>query len=175
MNITRVALAALAASTLIFAGCSGTGGTRGEGAQDGAQVVDGGSGATTQGAGGAGSWTGNPLDDPSSPLSTRKIYFEFDQSDIRDEFIPVLRAHAGYLASHRLVNVTVEGHCDERGSREYNIGLGERRASAVKRFLEAEGVDPSQITTLSYGEERPEAFGNDESAWSMNRRAVLAY
>ena len=105
----------------------------------------------------------------------RKVYFDFDKSEIRPEFVDLLRAHAAYLAENPSAVVMIEGHCDERGSREYNIGLGERRANAVKRFLEAEGVDPAQINTISYGEERPEVLGHNEAAWSRNRRAVLVY
>ena len=158
-------------SALLIAGCSSTGTKDGD---PGASVEDG-SGASTMGASRGGSWSGNPLDNPNSLLSTRTIYFDFDQSTIRSEYIDVLRTHAGYLNSNRSVAVTVEGHADERGSREYNIALGERRANTIRRFLEAEGVGPSQINTISYGEERPVAFGNDEASWAENRRGVLVY
>lgn len=178
MNIASWALLAVAVSSLVLSGCGGSGGSR----PDGAEVVDGSgsgagsaSGVTTGAATAPGNWTGNPLDNPNSPLSTRTIYFDFDTSAIRDEFYPVLRAHAEYLLSNPANNLLIEGHGDERGSREYNIALGERRAKAVQRFLEAEGVDPLQISTISYGEERPATLGYDESAWSMNRRAVLDY
>jgi peptidoglycan-associated lipoprotein len=127
------------------------------------------------GANQGGAWTGNPLDNPNSLLSTRTIYFDFDQSTIRSEFIDVLRAHAAYLNTNRSIGVMIEGHADERGSREYNIALGERRANTIQRFLEAEGVSPSQINTISYGEERAAAFGQDEASWAENRRGVLAY
>ena len=177
MNKKRLSWLAMIAAALLFAGCSSTG-TREEGAaasdKAGAQVVEGG-GAQTAGATQGGAWQGNPLDDPNSLLSRRKVYFDFDKSDIKPEYVDVLRAHAEYLASHPQAKVTIEGHCDERGSREYNIGLGERRANAVKRFLEAEGVDPAQLNTISYGEERPEVLGHNEAAWSKNRRAVLVY
>ena len=158
-------------SVLLFAGCSSTGTKEGD---PGASVEDG-SGASTMGASRGGSWTGNPLDDPNSLLSARVIYFDFDQSTIRSEYIDVLRTHAGYLNSNRSVAVTIEGHADERGSREYNIALGERRANTIKRFLEAEGVSSTQMNTISYGEERPTAFGNDEASWAENRRGVLVY
>ncbi len=174
MITKRLAWLAMIAAAMLFAGCSSTGTKEGEGA-GGAAVVEGGQGAQTAGAQQGGAWTGNPLDNPNSPLSTRKIYFDFDRSEIRPEFADVLRAHAAYLAGHPSTTVVVEGHCDERGSREYNIALGERRANAVKQFLEAEGVDPAQINTISYGEERPEAFGHDEAAWALNRRAVPVY
>jgi peptidoglycan-associated lipoprotein len=160
----------IALSALLLAGCSSTGS---KGDDPGASVEDG--GVTTMGANQGGAWTGNPLDNPNSLLSTRTIYFDFDESTIRSEFIDVLRAHAGYLNINRSVGVMVEGHADERGSREYNIALGERRANTIKRFLEAEGVSPSQINTISYGEERAVAFGHDEASWAENRRGVLAY
>lgn len=171
MNKTRLAWLAIAALSLLFVGCSSTG-TKDDG---GAAVQEGSSGAVTSGANQGGAWTGNPLDDPNSLLSTRTIYFEFDQSTIRSEFVDVLRAHAGYLNTNRSATVRIEGHADERGSREYNIGLGERRANAVRNFLEAEGVSASQINTISYGEERPAALGHDEISWAENRRAVLVY
>ncbi len=170
MKITRLALIAIAAVSLLV-GCTSTG-TRDDG---GASVEDAGSGAVTSGASRGGTWSGNPLDDPNSLLSTKTVYFEFDQSTIRSEFVDVLRAHAGYLNTNRSATVRIEGHADERGSREYNIGLGERRANAVRNFLEAEGVSASQISTISYGEERPAALGHDEISWAENRRAVLVY
>ena len=172
MKTTRLAWAAIAAAALIFSGCSST---DKRDAGDGAEVVEGGSGAQTSGIGGGGAWSGSPLDNPDSLLATRKIYFDFDRSEIRSEFVSILRAHADYLTANRSVTVTIEGHCDERGSREYNIGLGERRAAAIQRFREAEGVDPAQISTISYGEERPQNPGHNESAWALNRRGVLVY
>ncbi|MGB5670685.1 MAG: peptidoglycan-associated lipoprotein Pal [Sedimenticolaceae bacterium] len=172
MKFKSSAGVAIALLAFLFAGCSSTGSKEGEGA-----AVDGpgSSGATTMGAGYGGSWSGNPLDNPNSPLYTKTIYFEFDESTIRTEYIDVLRAHADYLNKNRNVLVLIEGHADERGSREYNIALGERRVNAVRNFLEAEGVDAAQINGISYGEERPAVTGNDEAAWAENRRAVLVY
>lgn len=176
MNTNRLGWLALIVAALLFAGCSSTTTREGEeGAGVAAVVEEGGTGATTAGAAEGGRWTGNPLDNPESLLATRKIYFDFDRSEIRPEFVDVLRTHARYLLDHPSTTVMIEGHCDERGSREYNIGLGERRANAVKRFFKAEGVDPAQINTISYGEERPEALGHNEAAWAKNRRAVLVY
>jgi peptidoglycan-associated lipoprotein len=117
----------------------------------------------------------DPFEDPNNLLSQRVVYFEFDSSAIRDDAIPVIRAHADYLASNSQVNFTLEGHADERGTREYNLALGERRADAVRRMLIANGVSPAQVRVVSYGEERPAVLGHDESAWSMNRRAELIY
>ncbi|MCG6966713.1 MAG: peptidoglycan-associated lipoprotein Pal [Chromatiaceae bacterium] len=163
---------AIAMLASLFAGCSSTGSKD----DPGASIEDrGAAGAYTSGASQGGTWSGNPLDNPNSPLYTKTIYFDFDQSTIRSDFIDVLRAHAAYINSNRSATVLIEGHADERGSREYNIGLGERRANAIRNFLEAEGVADTQINTISYGEERPAALGHDEVSLSENRRGVLVY
>jgi peptidoglycan-associated lipoprotein len=117
----------------------------------------------------------DPLQDPTSPLAKRVIYFDFDKSDIKSEYRPTLQAHAEYLADHPNVHVRLEGHADERGTREYNIGLGERRANSVRAYLTLQGVSASQIETISYGEERPVAMGHDESSWRLNRRVEIVY
>ncbi len=117
----------------------------------------------------------DPLSDPSSILAQRVIYFDFDRSDIKPEFMAVVQAHAQYLAQNPNVRVTLEGHTDERGSREYNIGLGNRRAQAVRRMLMFHGVADRQIVTISYGEEKPVAFGQSEEAWARNRRVEIDY
>lgn len=101
------------------------------------------------------------------------VYFEFDSTAIRSEFNAQLRAHGAELGSNRNRKVRLEGHADERGSREYNIGLGERRAQEVRRVLLLSGASSSQIMTISYGEERPAALGHDERAWGQNRRVEL--
>jgi peptidoglycan-associated lipoprotein len=107
--------------------------------------------------------------------SQRVIYFDFDSSEIRGEYVDVIAAHGRFLASNATVRVRHEGHSDERGSREYNIGLGERRAQAVRRALMLQGVADTQITTVSYGEERPAVAGSDETAYARNRRVELVY
>ncbi len=113
---------------------------------------------------------------PSGRLTAQRIiYFDFDSSDIRNEYVDVIAAHGLYLAGNATVRVRLEGHTDERGSREYNIGLGERRAQTVKRALMLQGVQESQIATVSYGEERPAAAGTEEAAWSKNRRVEIVY
>jgi peptidoglycan-associated lipoprotein len=117
----------------------------------------------------------DPFEDPNNLLSQRVVYFDFDSSAIRDDALPMIQAHANYLASNANVNFTLEGHADERGTREYNLALGERRADAVRRMLIANGVSPAQVRVVSYGEERPAVLGHDESAWSMNRRAEIVY
>ena len=157
-------------------GCSSKGGPQ----PDGVAVEDQGSQAgagdvATRPADGYGDGAMMRLDDPSSPLAHRVIYFAFDSSEVVPRDRELLAAHAAYLAANPDVRVSVEGHTDERGSREYNVALGEPRARAVKRILEFQGASPSQITVVSYGEEKPAAEGHDESAWALNRRVELVY
>lgn len=103
------------------------------------------------------------------------IYFDFDTSEVKSEYRNLIAAHAKFLGDYPTRRLRLEGHADERGSREYNIGLGERRAQAVRRALMLQGAGDNQLTTLSYGEERPVVSGSDESAWSKNRRVELNY
>jgi peptidoglycan-associated lipoprotein len=103
------------------------------------------------------------------------IYFDYDRAEIKPEFVAIVTAHAKYLNGNAGNKVRLEGHSDERGSREYNIGLGERRAQAVRRALMLQGVTEAQITTVSYGEERPAVQGSDEAAYAKNRRVELVY
>ncbi len=117
----------------------------------------------------------SPLDNPSSPLRQRTVYFDYDTSEIRPQYADLLRVHAGYLFNDPGARVMLEGHTDERGTRDYNLALGDRRSDAIKRYLIAEGVPPERISTLSYGEERPDDPGHGESAWSKNRRVELVY
>ncbi len=105
-------------------------------------------------------------------VAADRVFFATDQFDIDGEDQATLRSQAGWLARYPQVRVTVEGHADERGTRDYNLALGERRANAAKNYLASLGVDASRITTISYGKERPDAIGSDESAWARNRRAV---
>ena len=113
------------------------------------------------------------LNDPNSPLSKRVIYFDYDSSTIKPEYVEILRAHARYVATTPKAKVMLEGHTDERGTREYNLALGERRANATKNFLVALGVDAARIETISYGKERPAVLGSNEEAWAQNRRGVM--
>lgn len=103
------------------------------------------------------------------------IYFEYDSSDIRADFAGAISAHARHLAATGTARVRLEGHTDERGTREYNIALGERRAQAVRRALLLQGAADGQVTTVSYGEERPAVDGSDDSAWTRNRRVEIVY
>ncbi len=118
---------------------------------------------------------GHALDDPSSPLSQQVMDFDFDRSDILDDYRAMVEAHAAYLAENPRSSVVLEGHADERGSREYNLGLGERRGQSVKRMLVLLGASDGQLDTVSFGEERPAREGHDESAWRYNRRVEISY
>jgi peptidoglycan-associated lipoprotein len=118
---------------------------------------------------------GNPLHDPNNVLSKRSVYFDFDSNVVKDEFRPLVQAHARYMVEHRDSRVRIEGNCDERGSREYNLALGQRRAEAVKKIMTVLGAPDARIETISYGEEKPVAMGHDESSWAKNRRADIKY
>ena len=115
------------------------------------------------------------LNDPNSPLSQRVLYFDLDSSQIKDEDREIITTHAEFLAAHSDITVVLEGHADERGSREYNIALGEKRAKVVKQLMTLQGVTDAQIQVISFGEERPVALGHDSSAWNLNRRVEILY
>lgn len=117
----------------------------------------------------------NPLTDPNNILSKRSIYFDFDKDDIKPEYRDLVNAHAQYLQGHPEAKVILQGNTDERGTREYNLSLGQRRAVAVKQALNIQGVQDKQIETISYGEEKPQANGTDEAAYSKNRRVDIVY
>ena len=146
----------------------------------GSETAVGGTGAQGSGAGQSGGATaGNPDDEIGGPktglLATRIIYFDFDSTDIKGEATDVVAAHAKYLGTNSTARIRLEGHTDERGSPEYNIGLGERRAQAVRHALLLQGASDAQISTVSYGEERPAVAGHDEAAWAKNRRVEIVY
>jgi len=117
----------------------------------------------------------SPLDDPNSPLYNKIVYFDYDTAEIPADATDLLRAHAAYIYRTPGVSVTLEGHTDERGTRDYNLALGDRRADAVQQFLVAEGVPPEKLRRLSYGEERPANPASTEQAWALNRRVELVY
>jgi len=145
--------------------------------------------ATAKPDAGAGAGTATPIDtskgakadagatDKSAAPGALKntIYFDFDRFEIKPEFREAVLAHAAFLTKNPNATVKIEGHCDERGTREYNIALGDRRATAVRQLLKLQGVADKQIATISFGEERPVALGHDEDSWWQNRRAVFAY
>jgi peptidoglycan-associated lipoprotein len=115
------------------------------------------------------------FDNSESLLSKRVIYFDFDKSEVKPEYRSIIAAHAAYAAAHGSARVTLEGHADERGTREYNLGLGERRANAISGLLSAAGARGGQLDTVSYGEERPVCRVSDESCWWKNRRVEIVY
>lgn len=127
------------------------------------------SGAGAYGGGAAGAEAGGPQS------AKHTVYFDFDKSEIKPEYADIITVHARYLTAHPNAKMRLEGNTDERGTREYNIGLGERRAQAVRRALMLQGVAESQLTTVSYGAERPAVEGDDETAWAQNRRVDMAY
>jgi peptidoglycan-associated lipoprotein len=115
------------------------------------------------------------LRDPNSPLSKRSVFFDYDQYDVKGEYKNQLQAHAKFIASEPDARVLIQGNTDDRGSREYNLALGQRRADAVKKQLVLMGAPESQIESVSLGKEKPKALGDNESAWAENRRADMLY
>lgn len=164
--------------TLVLTACGTTGGTP---AKVESRTGDKATAPTTEttGAGGAGvsgSAVGaDPRKDPSSPLSKRSVYFDFDSFVVKNEYRPMLEAHAGYLKSKPNARVILQGNADERGSREYNLALGQKRAEAVRKDMAAMGVSDSQMEAISFGEEKPRNAGHDEAAYAENRRTDVVY
>ena len=115
------------------------------------------------------------FDNPESLLSKRVIYFDFDKSTVRPEYRGIVSAHSAYAAANSTARVTLEGHADERGTREYNLGLAERRGNSVSGLMSAQGARGSQLTVVSYGEERPSCRVSEEDCWAMNRRVEIVY
>lgn len=124
---------------------------------------------------GGGEYSDEALNDPSSPLANRTLYFNFNSSEMDEHARKTAIAHAKFLATRPAVQIVLEGHADERGTREYNIALGQNRAEVVKRTLLLYGVRPSQIRLISYGEEKPAVMGHSSAAWAKNRRVELRY
>lgn len=115
------------------------------------------------------------FDNPESLLSKRVVYFDFDKSEVKAEYRNIVAAHSTYIASSSSARVTLEGHADERGTREYNLGLGERRGNAVDGVMSAGGARGDQLSVVSYGEERPVCRSSDEDCWQQNRRVEIVY
>lgn len=180
VTVTKLSLV-LALTAALMSGCSSTdeenagftdenGGTSTSGASDGSMSGSefggkngSGNGFGDDGMGGSGGVDGNG----------KVIYFMYDSSQVMEEFVPIIASYARNLKNNPSQHLVVEGHADERGSREYNIALGEQRAKSVVRMLTMQGARDAQIEIVSYGEEKPASDGHDESAWQLNRRAVL--
>jgi peptidoglycan-associated lipoprotein len=168
-------LLAVSMLSLAIAGCASSGGTTDEASNTDMSAQE----SQTQGV------PGSPDLDvvteeqaamaSNAMLEQTTVYFGYDRSEIRPEFKDLLNAHASYLVANPQASIVLEGHCDERGTVEYNLALGERRADTVKRYLIVQGANPSQIESVSFGEERPAMMGSDDSAMSKNRRAEIKY
>ncbi|PCH85434.1 MAG: peptidoglycan-associated lipoprotein [Piscirickettsiaceae bacterium] len=171
MKMYKNLLVSILLSTAL-AGCSMFGGDEMDGNSSNTNGVD---GANTSGVDSGSSYTGHPLDDPSSPLSTKVIYFEFDSSSIASQYESVLAAHGAYLAANPGISVVLEGHADERGTREYNIALSEKRAKNVQNLISLQGASRHQSEVVGLGEEKPVALGHDEQSWQLNRRVEIIY
>jgi peptidoglycan-associated lipoprotein len=159
--------------------------------QDGAKVEDRTLGSTTQPApqvvqstpvrpaetqpSTTGSLLGKELTDPSNILSKRSVFFDYDSNLVKEEHRPLVAAHARYLTQNKNAKMIIQGNTDERGSREYNLALGQRRADAVKQMMTVLGADGPRVETVSFGEEKPRAQGTTEAAFSENRRADIVY
>ena len=134
------------------------------------------SSSNTTGSSGGGNIAVSELDaETAKRLQQLVVYFDYDQADIKPEYNQMLAAHGQFLSKNAAATLRLEGNTDERGSREYNIGLGERRAQSVRRALMLQGASANQLTTVSYGEERPASTGSNEEAWRLNRRVELVY
>jgi peptidoglycan-associated lipoprotein len=151
------------------AGNDGSGGAGG--ANDGSDMGADGKGAA--GAGGAGGVL--PPKDAAGALAQRSIYFDYDSFTVKEEYKPIIQAHAKFLVENAGAKAYLQGHTDERGSREYNLALGQKRADAVRRIMTVLGVKDNQIESVSYGEEKPKNPGSDENALAQNRRADIVY
>jgi peptidoglycan-associated lipoprotein len=168
----------------LLAGCQSTGTQEPAPIEERAPgATTGASGATTSGVttapiGGAATDAAgatSPLKDPKSILSKRTVYFDYDSYAVKDEHKALIESHAKYLQANKPAKVTLQGHTDERGTREYNIALGQKRADAVKKLMQLLGATEIQIETVSFGKEKPKSEGHDEGAWAMNRRVEIIY
>ena len=168
----------------LLAGCQSTG------TQDAAPIEEKTPGAAAAGAGGtttsgvttapiggaaAGGAGAAALRDPNNILSKRTVLFEYDSFVVKDEYRPMIDAHAKYLQANKSARATLQGHADERGTREYNIALGQKRADAVKKMMLLLGATELQVETVSFGEEKPKVDGHDEGAWAQNRRVEILH
>ena len=164
-NVTKAV--ALALSVAWVAGCSTSGSSTSTGSTAGSDS------GSTQGVSQGSGLSGSSMTDVADLQTV--FYFDFDQSVVKADGFADLEKHAAYLAANPSAQVVLEGHADERGTREYNIALGERRAKAVSRFMQVNGATAAQIETVSFGEEKPQVLGHSETSWSQNRRVELKY
>ena len=185
MTVANLRWVPVALLALMMTGCGGSDATKDSTAatvedrgisSDEMDEID--SGARTQGLDEGDPYSRSALGDPSDPdgpLAVRVIYFDYDSSNVRADFRSTIEAHAAYLAANPNVSITLEGHADERGSREYNLALGERRALTVRKQLVLLGASAGQVRSVSYGEERPVSGNHDEESYALNRRVEILY
>ncbi len=138
-------------------------------------MAGGGVGGASNAGAGAGRSGASALKDPNNILSQREIFFEYDSFVVPEKYKRLIEAQANYLTANRNAKVTLHGHADERGSREYNIALGQKRSDAVKQMMTLLGVQEIQIETVSFGEEKPKNLGHDEASWAENRRVDIVH
>lgn len=157
------------------------GGDSDGGRGSGVEVTPGSGGSSFEGSDlGGGSYQGSIADlgspdDPNSPLYERIVYFDYDSSELSPQYQTVVTNHARYLSANQSASISLEGHTDERGTREYNLALGEQRAQSIADLMALQGTYTNQVQTLTYGEERPADMGIGESAWASNRRVEIVY
>jgi len=169
----RLKILSIAAALLLVAACATDPEEQASSSGQGASQSSGSSSSST-GSVGSGSTVSAPQAGSAEEFITigDRVYFDFDKAEIRSDGSATLNDQAAWLKKYPNVTIVVEGHCDERGTREYNLALGERRANAVKEYLVSRGVSANRIETISYGKERPAVLGSNESAWQQNRRGV---
>jgi peptidoglycan-associated lipoprotein len=181
MIIRQISVIFFLTLLLAISGCSGNktksedGAMGADGIEDGAPIDVGEDDYSSSGLDEDGSLILDPLDDPASDLFVRTIYFDYDSANIREDSLLIVREHGKYLSSSPERLVRLEGHADERGTREYNLALGEERAKSVREVLLLEGAQQEQIEIVSFGEERPAVEGTDDSALQLNRRVEVVY
>lgn len=164
----KIILSLIGFAALSLTACGGSESTKPD-------VEDKSVGADAAGTGTGTGVSGKSLDSRADLLAKRRVYFAFDSSAVDEENRAIIEAHAAYLTANKNIKVVFEGHADERGTREYNLALGERRAQAVERMVKVLGVTSDRIKNVSYGEEKPVAMDHSEAAWSLNRRVEIIY
>ena len=169
---SRAALA-VAAALLLVAGCASQSTTPDQGAPQPQAATQ--PSAPPSATPPASAPAAAPTRDPRADYAKRSVYYEFDGYDVKPEYRPLVEAHAQYLKQNPSARITIEGNCDERGSREYNVALGQRRAESVMKMMTLLGVREGQIESVSFGKEKPRTAGSSEAAWSENRRSDFAY
>jgi peptidoglycan-associated lipoprotein len=174
MKTWSVNIAITLTLALALTACGGSSAIRGSGSSGEGKSAGTMGSASETGTAGGNSAEGRMVMSGERPDKTR-VYFEFDSSTIDSESRRIVEQHAAYLAAHPGIKINLTGHADERGTREYNLALGDRRDASVERMLEVLGVSSERITTISFGEERPLAMGHDETSWRVNRRVEFIY